>query len=159
MAKVYIGLGANLGNREANIRNALALLWEMDVAKVVRVSGLIETRPVGGPPGQGNYLNGAAEIETWLSPFDLLEALKIVETRAGRVGRERWAAREVDLDILLCENEVIESPLLQVPHPRMFERKFVLRPLAQIAPAAVNPVTGMTVAEHLARLLKESPAE
>ncbi len=155
MAKAYIGLGANLGDREANIRRALSLLQEMEVARVRRVSNLIETEPVGGPEGQELYLNGAAEIETQLSPCDLLEALKIIEVSVGRIERERWAPREVDLDILLWEDEVVCNKILTVPHPRLCERMFVLRPLADIAPAAVHPVTKMTIAEHLAKLAGE----
>jgi len=155
MAKVYIGLGANLGDRELNIREALALLEERGAARVVRVSRLIETEPVGGPPGQEMYLNGAAEIETDLPPQDLLEAVKEVEVRVGRIQRERWAPREVDIDILLYGRELVSTAVLEIPHPRMCEREFVLRPLAQIAPEAVNPATGKTVAEHLKMLKGE----
>jgi len=150
LAIVYIGLGANLGDREANIRAALARLEESHVARVRRVSRLIETSPIGGPPGQPKYLNGAAEIETELVPLELLAALKEIEAAVGRVRRERWAAREVDLDILLYGDEILREAALEIPHPRMWEREFVLRPLAEIAPGAVDPLTKMTVAEHLA---------
>lgn len=158
MAKVHIGLGANLGDRERNIRRALALLNEMNVARVKRVSRLIETEPVGGPEGQGMYLNGAAEIETDLSPYDLLEALKTIEVSVGRMERERWAPREIDLDILLYENEIVRAPTLEIPHPRMCQREFVLRPLAEIAPGLVHPVTLMSIAQHL-ELLRRSDAK
>ena len=158
MAKVHIGLGANLGDRERNIRRALALLNEMNVARVKRVSRLIETEPVGGPEGQGMYLNGAAEIETDLSPYDLLEALKTIEVSVGRMERERWAPREIDLDILLYENEIVRAPTLEIPHPRMCQREFVLRPLAEIAPGLVHPVTLMSIAQHLV-LLRRSDAK
>jgi len=152
MAKAYIGLGSNLGDREAGIRAALQLLHRTHAATVKRVSRLIETEPVGGPPGQGMYLNGAAEIETYLSPCELLEALKIIEVNVGRIERERWAPREVDLDILFYEDEVVRTNILEIPHPRLCERDFVLRPLAEIAPDFVHPLTKMTVAEHLAAL-------
>lgn len=158
MAKVHIGLGANLGDRERNIRRALALLNEMNVARVKRVSRLIETEPVGGPEGQGMYLNGAAEIETDLSPYDLLEALKTIEVSVGRMERERWAPREIDLDILLYENEIVRAPTLEIPHPRMCQREFVLRPLAEIAPGLVHPVTLMLIVQHL-ELLRRSDAK
>jgi 2-amino-4-hydroxy-6-hydroxymethyldihydropteridine diphosphokinase len=158
VAKVHIGLGANLGDRERNIRRALALLNEMNVARVKRVSRLIETEPVGGPEGQGMYLNGAAEIETDLSPYDLLEALKTIEVSVGRMERERWAPREIDLDILLYENEIVRAPTLEIPHPRMCQREFVLRPLAEIAPGLVHPVTLMLIVQHL-ELLRRSDAK
>ena len=152
VAKAYIGLGANLGNREGNIRGALAMLVDLEVGRVPRVSRLVEFEPVGGPPGQPKYLNGAALVETELSPFDLLEALKIVESEVGRIERERWAAREIDLDILLYDDLVLDIPLLVIPHPRMCEREFVLRPLSEIAPDVVHPVAGKTIREIYADL-------
>jgi 2-amino-4-hydroxy-6-hydroxymethyldihydropteridine diphosphokinase len=116
---------------------------------VAAVSKLIETAPVGGPDGQRPYLNGAAEIETTLAPLDLLCELKKIEKALGRVERERWGPREIDVDLLLYDDAVIETAELAVPHPRMCERLFVLRPLVEIAPGAVNPITGKTAAEHL----------
>jgi 2-amino-4-hydroxy-6-hydroxymethyldihydropteridine diphosphokinase len=152
LARVFIGLGANLGDRETALRRSLELLEESGAAEVRAVSELIETAPVGGPAGQPDYLNGAAEIETPLPPEGLLAALKEIERRLGRVERERWGAREIDMDVLLYDDKIINTPDLEVPHPRMCERLFVLQPLAKIAPGVRHPKTGLTVKEHLAAL-------
>jgi len=156
MPTVYLGLGANLGDREANIRRALELLAERGVGVRV-VSALIETEPVGGPRGQPMFINGAALVETELSPRELLEACNEVETALGRDRSEgRWAARTVDIDILIYGQRVIDAPDLTVPHPRIAERGFVLEPLAEIAPGLSVPGTGKTVAELWAAYNAES---
>lgn len=144
MTVAYLGLGANLGDREANIRAALAALDETEGIEVRRVSTLRETAPVGGPP-QGPYLNGVAELDTELSPHGLLEICHRCEHAAGRVRAERNGPRTLDLDILLFGDARIETRDLVVPHPRMHEREFVLEPLAElgvpVAPSA-RPAPG-----------------
>ena len=150
MATVYIGLGSNLGDREATIRAAVDRLRAHPQIKVTAESTLIETAPVGGPAGQPTFLNGAAALETDLRPHALLRVLKGIERDLGRRPRTRWGPREIDLDVLLYGDRVIETARLTVPHPLMAQRRFVLAPLSEIAPDARDPVTGRTVREMLA---------
>lgn len=152
MTTVYLGLGSNLGDRRRNLEAALDALRAHPQIAVTAVSSFLETDPVGGPPGQGKFLNAAAKIETDLSPEALLEELKRVERALGRKPGPRWGPREVDLDILLYGDTILDTEALTIPHPRMCERRFVMEPLAEIAPAARNPVTGRTVRELLALL-------
>jgi 2-amino-4-hydroxy-6-hydroxymethyldihydropteridine diphosphokinase len=144
VSTVYIGLGANLGNREANLRAALRGLWRM--GRVEAVSSLYETQPLG--PEQPAFLNAACRFETGLEPRPLLRFLQGLEHELGRrPGGERWGPRPIDLDVLLYEDRVIDEGDLTVPHPRLAERAFVLAPLAEIAPAVKHPVAGKTVAQ------------
>jgi 2-amino-4-hydroxy-6-hydroxymethyldihydropteridine diphosphokinase len=131
MPLVFIGLGANLGDREATIRRALELLEAVGV-EVVAVSSLKETDPVGYED-QPKFLNGAAALRTELAPGTLLERLQDIELRLGRDrSGPRYGPRTIDLDLLLYDGETIDEPGLQVPHPRLHERRFVLEPLAEL---------------------------
>ena len=136
MTRAYVGLGANLGDREATIRAALAALPD-----VVAVSKLRETEPVG-VVDQPPFLNGAAALETELSARELLTALLEVERGLGRERRERWGPRRIDLDLLLYADETIDEPGLTVPHPRLHERRFALEPLLDLEPELVIPGHG-----------------
>jgi 2-amino-4-hydroxy-6-hydroxymethyldihydropteridine diphosphokinase len=151
VTRAYVGLGANLGDREATLRRALDLLAEEPGIEVVSTSELRETDPVG-VVDQPRFLNGAVALETSLSVRELLDALLRVERILGRV-REgpRWGPRTVDLDLLLYGDEVVDEPGLHVPHPRLHERRFALEPLAELDPALVVPGQG-TVSALLTRL-------
>jgi 2-amino-4-hydroxy-6-hydroxymethyldihydropteridine diphosphokinase len=132
VTRVYIGLGANLGDRETTIRAALAALDEEDGIELVAVSTLRETKPVGVGP-QPLFLNGAAELETTLSARELLDRLLTIEQRFGRVRVPgEHGPRTLDLDLLLYGDEQIDEPGLTVPHPRLHERAFVLEPLREL---------------------------
>ncbi|MCX5673479.1 MAG: 2-amino-4-hydroxy-6-hydroxymethyldihydropteridine diphosphokinase [Planctomycetota bacterium] len=152
MATVYIGLGANLGDRRFNLEAALAALRSHPRIRVKAVSAFIDTDPVGGPPGQPMYLNAAACLETDLEPAALLAECQRIERALGRRQGVHWGPRPADLDILLYDDLVLDMPDLLIPHLGLRERRFVLEPLAQIAPDARDPVTGRTVRELLARL-------
>lgn len=135
MTRAFLGLGSNLGDRWRILREALESLGPA----VVQCSQVYETDPVGGPRGQGPYLNLVAEIETDLSPRDLLGVCHRLESAAGRVRTERWGPRTLDIDILWMDGITVDSPDLTIPHPRMWERRFVVAPLAELAPELLPP--------------------
>ena len=142
MKLVYIGLGSNLGDREATIRAALDRLDGQDEIQVVRVSSLRETDPVGYTD-QPRFLNGVAALETELSPRELLERMLAVERALGRTrDGPRFGPRTIDLDLLLYGDAVVDEPGLEIPHPRIAERSFVLEPLAELDPALEVPGRG-----------------
>jgi len=150
LTTAYVGLGANLGDREATLRRALELLGER--VDVIAVSRFRDTAPVGYTD-QPRFLNAAARVETELAPRDLLDVLLAVERELGRVreGAPRFGPRTIDLDLLLYGDETIDEPGLAIPHPRLHERRFALEPLAELDPDAVVPGRG-TVSALLAEL-------
>ncbi len=129
----FISLGSNLGDRRENLKKALEYMEAHPEITIEKVSSFIESKPVGGPP-QGDYLNGVVKINTTLSPYELLSTLKDIEKKLGRKRTIRFGPRTIDLDILLYRKEVIDEDTLKIPHPRMFEREFVLKPLFEIEP-------------------------
>jgi 2-amino-4-hydroxy-6-hydroxymethyldihydropteridine diphosphokinase len=133
--RAFIGLGSNLGDRRAYLARAVATL-EAD-GDVTAVSPLYETEPVGGPE-QGAFMNLVVELATADSPRRLLERCQALEAAAERVRTERWGPRTLDADVLLVEGESVDEPDLVIPHPRMFDRRFVLAPLADLAPDLVT---------------------
>jgi 2-amino-4-hydroxy-6-hydroxymethyldihydropteridine diphosphokinase len=134
--RAFLGLGSNLGDRRALLGAAVATLRE--AGDVVAVSDLYETEPVGGPADQGPFLNLVVQLETGDSPRRLLERCQALEEAAARVRTERWGPRTLDADVLWVEGETVDEPDLVVPHPRMGERRFVLAPLADLAPDLVT---------------------
>jgi 2-amino-4-hydroxy-6-hydroxymethyldihydropteridine diphosphokinase len=134
--RAFVGIGSNLGDRRAHLEAAVAGLPD-----VVAVSPLYETDPVGGPAGQGAFLNAVVELRTALTPHQLLGAARKAEAGAGRVRRERWGPRTLDVDILLVGDLTVDDDELTVPHPRMWERGFVVVPLADLAPELVSGAT------------------
>lgn len=148
----YIAFGSNVGDRRLILDGAIASLAAAPNVAVKRVSSIHETAPIGGPPGQGLFLNAVAALETTLDPFELLKILHDVENHFGRTRTVHWGPRTLDLDLLLFDDRIIATPELTIPHPRMAERKFVLEPLAEIAPDAHDPLSHRTIAELLRTL-------
>ena len=144
MTRAYVGLGANVGPREVTLLRAVDLLAEAEGVRMVGVSQLRETEPVG-VVDQPPFLNGVVAVDTSLSPHDLLALLLAVERELGRVRGERWGPRTIDLDLLVYGDEVVDEPGLRVPHPRLSERRFALEPLAELAPGL--DVTGLSRVE------------
>ena len=132
MTRAFLALGSNLGDREAELRRAVGALTEL-----VAASSVYETDPVGGPEGQGAYLNMVVQLETDRSPDQLLETCRSLEAVAGRVRDEHWGPRTLDVDVLWIDGVTVDEPELQVPHPRLRERPFVLAPLSELAPDIV----------------------
>ena len=147
----YIGLGANLGDPRLQLEEALARLACTEEIEVVKVSSFYLNPPLG-PPDQPWYVNAVAQVLTRLTPEELLRVLHRVEQELGRERRERWGPRLIDLDLLLYNGIILSGPDLQLPHPEMVNRPFVLMPLAEIAPQAWHPVLQKTAAELLAEL-------
>jgi 2-amino-4-hydroxy-6-hydroxymethyldihydropteridine diphosphokinase len=154
MRRVHLALGTNLGDRQGNLREALACLGALTGVHVRTISHCYETEPMG-VTGQPSFLNLAAEIWTALEPLELLNAVKKIEEQLGREPSERWGPRVIDIDLILWGRMVMETERLTLPHKEFRNRNFVLAPLAEIAPDVVDPITGQTMAD----LLEEPDAQ
>ncbi len=151
---VYLLLGSNLGNRKEIIDKAVELLRQK-VGVIILQSKDYETAP-WGVTDQPDFLNLVVSIETRLKPFEILEKTQSIENQLGRVRKEKWGARLIDIDILFYGNEIIDEPNLKIPHPLLQERDFALSPLAEIAPDFVHPVLGETISELREKLISIS---
>jgi 2-amino-4-hydroxy-6-hydroxymethyldihydropteridine diphosphokinase len=149
MRRVYLSLGSNLGDRAEYLRQALEMLAQLPETRVVAASSMIETPP-WGKTDQPAFLNMAAELETALTPEELLAQIRVIENALGRQRTEHWGPRTLDIDILVFAGEERDTPALKLPHPYLTERLFVLEPLAEIAPDL--QVRGKTVREWLRSL-------
>ena len=151
--RIFIGIGSNLGNRRAHYRKALELIAALPKTRIVKTSSLYESEPIGD--AKNWYVNGAIEIETEFSPLQLLHRLQEIELEMGRKRTpetKKWSSRKIDLDILLFDNQTVDSRTLKVPHPELHNRRFVLLPLCELAPHLTHPRLGATIAQLLATL-------
>ena len=153
--RIYIGIGSNLGDRRANTAEAIDRITKIPDTRVVRASSLYESEPLGN--AKTWFVNSVIEIETELGAEPMLKRLKAIEDAMGRkrVKGKRWGSRIIDLDILLSENEVVDKRNLRVPHPETHKRRFVLMPLAELAPHVVHPGLGQSVSALLATVKDE----
>lgn len=149
--RAFIALGSNLGDREATLRQALDQIGQVPLTTVVRASSLYDTEPMG-IEDQPRFLNAVAEVETQLTPHQLLWNLMLIERRLGRVRNVHWGPRTIDLDLLVMGDHVIEDGTLQLPHPEIAKRSFVLVPLVELDPMLHHPITGETMLALLQRL-------
>jgi 2-amino-4-hydroxy-6-hydroxymethyldihydropteridine diphosphokinase len=147
--RAFLGLGSNLGDRVRHLREAVETLRAVDLRAV---SPVYETEPLGGPGGQGAYLNVVVELDTERTPHELLGVCHRLESAAGRVRDERWGPRTLDVDVLWIDGETVDEPDLQVPHPRMWERRFVLAPMRDLAPDLVDDAALDAAAGYVERV-------
>ncbi len=148
--RVHIGIGSNLGDRRANTAEAIEKVSKLPGTRVVRASSLYESEPLGN--AKTWFVNSVIELESDLAPDALLKKLKAIEEAMGRkrVKGKRWGSRIIDLDILLFDQDVVDKRTLKIPHPEMHKRRFVLLPLAELAPQVIHPQLGQTVSTMLA---------
>ncbi len=158
MAIAYLGLGSNIGDREKSLNNAIAKLSEVPGIQVTKISSRYETKPYG-KTDQPDFMNMAVEVDTNLTPLDLLETVLGIEHELGRVRTEVWGPRSIDIDVLLYEDLELKLTDLKVPHPEMHLRSFVLDPLNEIAPKREHPTLQMTVEKIKEQLDKSQSAE
>jgi len=149
MGRVFIALGSNIGDRLGFLQKAMDALGSAPGFKVRRVSSVYETEPVG-KKDQPQFLNAAVELDSPMSPEDALVNLKQIERAVGRTPSERWGPREIDLDLIYVQDLVVNGPGLVLPHPEVASRRFVLTPLAEIAPEFVDPLRKRSLSELLA---------
>jgi 2-amino-4-hydroxy-6-hydroxymethyldihydropteridine diphosphokinase len=154
----YIGIGSNLGRKVLNCKHSMTRIDRVPGCEVTARSDFFKTEPEG-VTGQQWYANCVAEVKTDRTPSELLESLRAIELEMGRVRTEKWESRVIDLDILLFDEQVIDSAHLVVPHPLLHTRRFVLEPLVQLAPDLVHPVLNVTIRRLLNELPKESYVE
>lgn len=145
---VYIGIGSNIGERLANCRQAIRRMDHIEGCRVGQTSRFYETEPVGAAL-QDWYVNGVIRMETTLDPYDLLSSLMSIESVMGRIRRQKWEPRIIDLDILLYGDSIIEGDSLTIPHPLMHQRRFVLQPMAELDPGRIHPVLRKSMADLL----------
>ena len=150
--RVYIGLGSNLGDRKANIREAEERLAQLPDTRIVKASSLYESEPHGN--AKTWFINSVLEIETEFEPEELLKRTRAIETAMGRkrVKGKRWGSRIIDIDLLLMDNQTVNKRTLKIPHPEMHKRRFVLMPLAELAPHVTHPHLGTSMSELLGGL-------
>jgi 2-amino-4-hydroxy-6-hydroxymethyldihydropteridine diphosphokinase len=149
--RAYIGMGSNLGSPLKNCKQSIGLLDKIPQIKVTAQSSFYETEPVG-PKDQNWFVNAVAQVTTDLEPLALLDALLNIEGEMGRVRNEKWGPRIIDLDILLYENRMIKNSRLEIPHPEMTQRRFVLAPLAELVPDFIHPLDRKTIQQLLSEL-------
>jgi 2-amino-4-hydroxy-6-hydroxymethyldihydropteridine diphosphokinase len=150
--RVYVGLGSNLGDRKANLREAEERLTQLPDTRIVKASSLYESEPHGN--AKTWFVNSVLELETEFEPEELLKRTRAIETTMGRkrVKGKRWGSRIIDIDLLLMDNQTVNKRTLKIPHPEMHKRRFVLMPLAELAPHVTHPHLGVSMSELLGGL-------
>ncbi len=150
MARVFLGLGSNLGDRLASLRSACRRIDSLAGTHVIHASSIYETEPFGVKE-QPDFLNAVIEIETSLTAANLHKKLKEIEREAGRIERQKWGPRELDIDILYFASQKLRTERLTIPHPGNEQRRFVLEPLAELSPGFTDPQSGLTISAMLER--------
>lgn len=158
MSIAYIGLGSNLNHKMGNLNKAMELIERSSKVKVLKRSSVYQTEPVG-IKDQPLFLNMVLEVETEISPFELLRFLQDIERKMGRKREKKWGPRNIDLDLLIYDEQIINSSELTLPHPQMHLRKFVLVPLAEIAKDKIHPLKQQTISDLLEDLKEDSKVE